>query len=153
MFYNNKLDENILKILIQRNVLPTDPDKKIKLIYSNKFKTSSLVINNDSSPSIRVLQKQTFIYQFKCPLGDRISENNNIYVSLTITTRSGRLTRHLFNINSMKQLKKKKHSYSTTEFRKFFTENTTILEHQNNKKKLHIIVALYIRNTQPKLLN
>ena len=47
MHYNDKLDENIFKMLIQRNILLTDPNKKIKLnIYYNKSKTSSLVINN-----------------------------------------------------------------------------------------------------------
>ena len=58
MHYNHELDENISKTLIQINILPTDPNKKIKLIiYYNKFKTSSLVIKNNSSPSIGVLQK------------------------------------------------------------------------------------------------
>ena len=32
-----------------------------------------------------------------------------------------------------------------------FTENTTILEHENNKQKLEILKALHIRNIQPKL--
>ena len=52
-----------------RNILPTDPNRKIKLIiYYNKFKTSNFVIKNNSSPSIRVLQKKkknNVIYQFK----------------------------------------------------------------------------------------
>ena len=82
MHYNYKLDEKILKTLIHRNILPIDPNKKIKLIiYYNKFKTLNLVIRNNSSPSIGVLQKTNVIYKFKCPLGDCISDdNNNIYV-------------------------------------------------------------------------
>ena len=56
MHYNYKSDEKILKPLIHKNILPTDPNKKIKLIiYYNKFKTSNLVIRNNSSPSIGVL--------------------------------------------------------------------------------------------------
>ena len=31
---------------------------------------------------------------------------------------------------------------------KILTDNTTILEHQNNKQKLQILEALYIRNLQ-----
>ena len=58
MHDNYKSDEKILKTLIQRNILPTDPNQKIKLIYYNKFKTSNLVIKNNSSPSIGVLQKK-----------------------------------------------------------------------------------------------
>ena len=53
MHYNYKSDEKILKTLIHKNILPTDPNKKIKLvIYYNKFKTSNLVIRNNSTPSI-----------------------------------------------------------------------------------------------------
>ena len=63
--------------MIQKNILPTDPNKKIKLIiYYNEFKTSNLVINNNSPPSIGVLQKTNGIYQFKCPFRECISENN-----------------------------------------------------------------------------
>ena len=40
--------------------------KKKLIIYNNKFKTSILVIKNDSSPSIGVLQNA--VHQFKCPL-------------------------------------------------------------------------------------
>ena len=38
MQYKYKLYENIFKILIQRNILSTDPNEKIKLIYYDKFK-------------------------------------------------------------------------------------------------------------------
>ena len=44
MLYNNKFDENVSKTLIKRNMLTTDPNKKI-IINDNKFKTSNLVIN------------------------------------------------------------------------------------------------------------
>ena len=58
MHYNYKLDENILKTLIKRNILLIYTNEKIKLIiYYNKFKTSNLVIKNNSFPSIGVLQK------------------------------------------------------------------------------------------------
>ena len=56
MHYNYKSDEKILKTLIQRNILPTDPNKK-KIIYYSEFKTN-LVIKYNSSPSIGVLQKK-----------------------------------------------------------------------------------------------
>ena len=46
---------------------------------------------------------------------------------------------------------KKKHSCPTTQLRKILTDNTTILEHQNNKQKLQILEALHIRNMQPTL--
>ena len=151
MHYNYKSDEKIMKTLIHKNILPTDPNKKIKLIiYYNKFKTSNLVIRNNSSPSIGVLQKTNVIYKFKCPLGDCISDNNNIYVGLTSTTLSRRLTMHLSDTSSIAQ-HLKKHSCPKTQLRKILTDNTTILEHQNNKQKLQILEALYIRNLQQAL--
>ena len=142
-----------MKTLIHKNIPPTDPNKKIELIiYYNKFKISNLVIRNNSSPSIGVLQKTNVIYKFKCPLGDCISDNNNnnIYVGLTSTTLSRRLTMHLSDTSSIAQ-HLKKHSCPTTQQRKILTDNTTILEHQNNKQKLQILEALCIRNLQPAL--
>ena len=51
MHNNNKSDEKIFKTLIHRNILPTDPNKKLKLTtYYDKFKTSNLVIKNNSLP-------------------------------------------------------------------------------------------------------
>ena len=100
--------------------------------------------------SIGVLQKTNVIYKFKCPLGDCISDNNNIYVGLTSTTLSRRLTMHLSDTSSIAQ-HLKKHSCPTTQLRKILTDNTTILEHQNDKQKLQILKALYIRNLQPAL--
>ena len=150
MNYNYKSDEKILKSLIHINLPPpTDPYKKIKvIIYYNKIKTSNLVIRNNSSPSIMALQKTNVTYQFKYPLGDCISDNKNIYVGLTSSTLSRRLTMHLSDTSSIAQ-HLKKHSCPKTELRKILTDNTTILEHQNNKQKLQILEALHIRNMQP----
>ena len=113
-------------------------------------KTSNLVIRNNSSPSIGVVQKTNVIYKFKCPLRDCISDNNNIYVGLTSTTLLRRLTMHLSDTSSIAQ-HLKKHSCPKTQLRKILTDNTTILEHQNNKQKLQILEALHIRNLQPTL--
>ena len=150
-----------MKTLIHKNILPTDPNKKIKLIiYYNKFKTSNLVIRNNSSPSIGVLQKTNVIYKFKCPLGDCISDNNNIYVGLTSNTLSRRLTMHLSDTSSIAQ-HLKKHSCPTTQLRKILTDNThthTIMDNTFlcsmkfalTKKcclNIHIYIYIYIRKS------
>ena len=56
---NYKLDEDILKTLIKRDILPLILIKNIEVvIHYNKFKTPNLVINNNnSSPLIEVLPK------------------------------------------------------------------------------------------------
>ena len=63
---------------------------------------------------------------FKCPLGDCVSENNNMYVGLTSTILSRRLKMHLSNTSSIAQ-HLKKHSCPTTDLQKNLTENITIL--------------------------
>ena len=137
---------NVLSIVvyISSTFCPTLGHHQWRIYY----KTSNLVIRNNSSPSIVVLQKNNVIYKFKCPLGDCISDNNNVYVGLTSTTLSRRLTMHLSDTSSIAQYLKK-HSCPTTQLRKILTDNTTILEHQNNKQKLQILEALHIRNLQP----
>ena len=142
-------------IYIHRNILPTNPNKKTKLIiYYNTFKTSTLVIKNIPLPRLgfckKNKKKNNVIYQFKCLLEDCMSDNNNIYVGLTSTTLSRRLTMHLSDTSPITQ-HLKKHSCITTELRKILTDNTIILEHQNNNKKLQILEALHIRNMQPTL--
>ena len=57
---------------------------------------------------------------------------------------------HLSDTSSIAQ-HLKKHSCPKTQLRKFLTNNTIILEHQNNKQKLQILEALHIRNMQPTL--
>ena len=49
-FYcNYKIDEHILKKTYPKHVLPTDPTKKVRLIiYYNQFKTSNLIISNNT---------------------------------------------------------------------------------------------------------
>ena len=57
---------------------------------------------------------------------------------------------HLSDTSSITQHLKKP-SCPTAELWKILTENTTKLEHQNNKQKLQILEALHIRNIQSKL--
>ena len=57
---------------------------------------------------------------------------------------------HRSNTSSIAQ-HLKKHSCPTTKLRKILTDNTIILEYQNNKQKLQILEALHIRNMQPTL--
>ena len=88
------------------------------MIYYNNFKTSNLIIYNNSSLSIDVLQKnKNVIYQFKCPFGDGISEKENIYIRLISTTLLRQLTMHLSDTSSIAQ-HLRKHSCPTTEFQK-----------------------------------
>ena len=67
------------------------------------------------------LQKSNVIYQFKYPLEDCISENNNIYIGLTPTILSRRLTMHLSDTNSIVQYLQK-HSCPKMSFGKLLSK-------------------------------
>ena len=58
---------------------------------------------------------------------------------------------HLSDTSSIAQHFKKNIHAQQHNYEKILTDNTTILEHQNNKQKLQILEALYIRNLQPAL--
>ena len=119
--------------------------KKIKLIvYYKKFKTSKLIIKNNSSPSIAPLQKTNVVYLFKC------NSNKNTYIGVTTTTLSRRLTMHLTDNSSIAQ-HLKTHSCPKTKFRKILNDNTTNIEIQTCKQRLKILEALHIRHKNPKL--
>ena len=145
---NYKIDEHILKKLIQKNVLLTDPTKKIKLIiYYNKLKTSNLIISYNTSPSSDLLDRTNIVYMFKCPLGDCVSKKkNNVYVGLTTTTLSRRLTMHL-NDSSSIALHLKTNSIPKSKFRKILVENTTIIAYEINKLRLQILETLPIKRS------
>ena len=100
---NYKTDEHIYKKnLIQNNVFPTDPTKKVRLIiYYSNFKTFNLIISNNNFPFTEVLDRANVVYMFKCPLGDCVSKEDIAYVALTTTNLSGRLTMHLYDSSSI----------------------------------------------------
>ena len=92
---------NIYLKTYPKNVFPTDPTKKVRLtIYYNKFKTSNLIISNNTSPFMELLDR-TNEYLFKCPLGDCVFKGNNTYFGLTTTTLSRHLSMHLNDSSSI----------------------------------------------------
>ena len=46
-------------------------------LYSKKFKTSNLIISNNTPSSTEFLDRINVAYMFKCPLGDCISKENS----------------------------------------------------------------------------
>ena len=126
--------------------------EKIKLIiYYNKFKTFNLVINNNSSSSIWVLQKTNVIYQFKYPLGDCISENNNIYVSLTSTTLSRRLMMHLSDTSSIVQHLKNFHAWQLN-FGKFLPKTQEYPNYEITSKNYRFSKRYILEICNPNLI-
>ena len=58
MHPNFKLDEKILKNIIHRYISPIDNKNKIRfIIYYKKFKTLNLVVNKNSFPPSKIIEK------------------------------------------------------------------------------------------------
>ena len=93
-------------------------------------------------PTYFLLDPFEFPYYFYRIRGD----NNNIYLGLTSTSLSKRLTMHLSDTSSIDQ-HLKKHLCPTTQLRKILTQQYSNIKIIN--KKLQILEALYIRNLQP----
>ena len=139
------------KNLIHKNVLPLDPTQKVRLIiYYKKFKTSNLIISNNTSSSTKLLHKTNIVYMFKFSLGHCILKENSAYVGLTNTTFSKRLTMHL-NDSSSIALHLKTHSIPKSKFQKILVENTTIITQKIDKLWLQILEALHIKTKKPKI--
>ena len=124
--------------------LPMQPKKGRLIIYYNKFKTSNQIIFNNTSFSTELLDWTNVAYMFKRPLGDCVVKENNVYIGLTTTTLSRRLTMHL-NDSSSIDLHLKTHSIPKSKCQKIPVENTTIIAQEINKLWLQILEALHIK--------
>ena len=87
---------------------------------------------------------------FKCPLGDCVSRENSVYLGLTTTTLSRRLTKQL-NDSSSIVLHCKNHSIPKCKFQKIRVENTTIIAHKIDKLQLQIQEARHIKTKKTKI--
>ena len=144
------LNQIIINI-IKRNIKPTEQQKHIKLIiYYTKFKTSNLIVKNNTNSPKTLLNQTNVVYKFICPLCECIPKNKfNTYIGHTTTTLFCRLTYHLSDTSAIKQQIITKHNSpdlnTSSNIRKILTKNTTILYKNNNKKRLQILEALCIK--------
>ena len=91
---NYKLDERVLKEIVQRNTRAIDSNKKLNLIiFYRNTKTHNLVMKNNLLPPPKPLQKTNVIYEFQCPISHGYVTDR--YVGMTQNTLSKRLTFHL----------------------------------------------------------
>ena len=87
---------------------------------------------------------------FKYLLRDCVFKENSVYVGLTTTTLSRRLTMHL-NDSSSIALHLKTHSIPKSKSWKILVENATIIAPEIDKLRLQILEALYIKTKKPKI--
>ena len=78
MHYKYKLDEQAITNIINRHIKPIKKQKQIKLIiYYIKFKTSDIIVkNNTNSAKIR-LNQTNVVYKFKCTFRECLLKGEN----------------------------------------------------------------------------
>jgi hypothetical protein len=151
LYYKNYMsnayqeDEKIMKDIIKRGVESTTPQQPVKLLiyYKNK-KTSELVIRNNPIKRTTDLKQSSVVYEYSCPLGDCKLQSK--YIGMTETTLSRRLTCHL-TAGAPKIHTQQVHGERLT--RTMLEENTIILSHAKDKKRLQFLEAIFIINNKP----
>ena len=72
MHKNYKVDWQVMTNILYRHIKPTEPQKQTKLIiYYTKFKTSKLIIKNNTTPT-----QANIVYRFTCQFRECFPENN-----------------------------------------------------------------------------
>ena len=93
MHNNYKLDEQAITNIIKRYIKPIKKQNQKKLlIYYTKFKTSNLIVNNNTNPVKIQLNQNNVIYKFICLFQEGLPKNkNSSYIGYTTTMLSCRL--------------------------------------------------------------
>ena len=143
-----KQDEKALKNILSQNVTPTNPNTKLNLIiYYKTMKTKSLVIKNSCLPPTDTLQEVNVVYQYSCNVGD-CKHRNSVYIGMTSTTLSKRLSFHLQNGAILRHTKNMHHIDLK---RDMLNNNTKILFKENDFHRLTMTEAVLICQEQPSM--
>ena len=72
MHYNYKLDKQAIINIIKRHIEPIEKQKLIKLIiYFTKFKTSNLIVKNNTNSAKIHHNQNNVVYKFICPFWEK----------------------------------------------------------------------------------
>ena len=153
LYYKNqmssayKMDEKVIKDIINRNVKCTNKEMEVQtVIYYKNSKVKNLVMaNNLLQPKKSGLQRTNVVYKFKCPEEDCKLLNAD-YIGVTTTTLSRRITMHLQNGAIRKHFED---THEKLPSRKTLETATEILYSSNDKFRLWIMEAILIRDGKP----
>ena len=153
LYYQNsmsqsyKTDEMVLRAIVKKHCKTVNPGDQLKLIiYYRNPTTRSLLMNNNPSRDKSMLKQSNVIYSYRCTIGDCALRPSCKYIGFTTTSLSRRLTMHIQNGGP------KTHTETTHEQRLTRTqmlENTVILDKCQNRRKLQVLEAIYIRDHDP----
>ena len=121
--------------IIHWHIKHIEQQNQIKLIiYYTRFKTSNLIVKNNTNLPKTFLNKTNVVYKFTYPFQVCLSENKifDTYIGHTMTTLSCCLTYHLSDVSAKKQHLMTKHNKDTdqlksSDIRKILINNTKII--------------------------
>ena len=144
MHSNYQQDEAAIHSIISNNAFATDPDSAIHLInyYKNK-RTSQLIMKNSPQMDNDPLKKHGVVYRIIYP------ENgyNHSYIGMTTTRLSKRLSVHLQEGNFFQHFRQHHGVLQQTAL----LENTTIIDKDQDRRRLRLREALHIMKLKPTL--
>ena len=153
LYYQNSMsqayqdDEKALKTIVKRHCRPVSAGDKLKVVifYRNPT-TRSLVMHNNPTRDKSLLKDSNVIYSYKCSIGDCALRDNCKYIGYTTTTLSRRITMHLQNGGPKTHTETHHHQRLT---RKHMVDNTTVIDRSHNRRELHVLEAIHIRDKDP----
>jgi len=144
-----KVDERMIKGIINRNVKTNNHERLRLIIYYKNSKTRNLIIrNNTLTSNNNYLQSANVIYKFSCPYEDCALLHNVNYIGMTTNKLSKRLQQHSYS-GAPKEHFRLFHGVKIT--KEILENNVEILEKINNRTKLYIGEALLIEKFRPSI--
>ena len=137
-----RVDERVLKSIIDRNVKCNLPEDRVKvIIFYRNIKSSSLIMRNNLHASQSKLKSTNILYEFKCPCEDCPLPYNSTYIGHSRCTLSRRLSNHLQS-GAIQDHFMDYHDQKIS--RACIEENTRILRRISDFNRLTICEALMI---------
>ena len=134
----------MLRNIINNNISVVDPDSVVDLIiiYRNK-KTSQFLMKNSPPADSDPLKRHGVVYRIICPEDGC----NHSYIGVTTTKLSKRLAVHLQEGNFFQHYVRNHGALR----RPLLLQNTSILDKDQDRRRLRLREALYIMRLKPTL--
>ena len=141
-------DESIIKKIFKKNIKAVNPTTRVQLvIYYKTKKTSQLLLRNSPHQEQDALQRSHIIYRYTCNRGN-CAALPSTYVGMTTMKLADRLKSHKYAGAPKNHMRQEHHDNITKED---LEGNTEVLASCNDKKRLQILEALYIKELKPSL--
>ena len=141
-------DERIIKKIFKKNVKPLNPTTRVQLvIYYKSKKTSQLLMRNSPYQEQEALQRSHVIYRYTCNRGN-CAALPSTYIGMTTMKLVERLKSHKY-AGAPKSHMRQDHQANIS--KEDLEGNTEVLASCNDRKRLQILEALYIKELKPSL--